>query len=101
MEISCEDDNRINDKSQTIEKAFILAHFLIYKKAGEKKDEYIIKRYKFGNNYNLEVLRFISDMLKSDRGLSQDQKFKYCNNQRYFMRLYLEEMKKRREKTSV
>ncbi|MCK4370849.1 MAG: hypothetical protein KAW03_07260 [Candidatus Lokiarchaeota archaeon] len=56
----------------------------------EKTDEYIIDNY-------FNMIKEIHFILKNSADLTQNQKFAYCNSQRFFMKLYLQRISKKIE----
>ena len=49
----------------------------------------------FGNE-NLKILKDLQDILQNCTNLTQKEKLEYCKSQRFFMKLYLKEVKRRR-----
>ncbi len=48
----------------------------------------------FGNE-NLKILQDIQDILQNCTKLTQKEKLEYCKSQRFFMKLYLNEINRR------
>ena len=47
-------------------------------------------------NENLKILNDLQDILQNCTNLTQKEKLEYCKSQRFFMKLYLKEVKRRR-----
>jgi len=49
----------------------------------------------FGNE-NLKILKDLQDILQNCTNLTQKERLEYCKSQRFFMKLYLKEVNRRR-----
>ncbi|MFX0000270.1 MAG: hypothetical protein ACFE9Q_01020 [Candidatus Hodarchaeota archaeon] len=62
-----------------------------------KDNKSILKHLNEGvkkNHFNM--IKEIHNILKSSKNLTQNQKFAYCNSQRFFMKLYLKRISRER-----
>ena len=68
--------------------------FLVFKESKDDQDNYVIKRFEKTKEQNLEVLQFIQKMIRSNPDMNSSQVKIYLKHQRYFIKLYLEEINK-------
>ena len=71
-----------------------IKEFLVYKELDEDQDNYIIKEFEKTKKQTLEALEFIQKIIKNYPDLKSDQIKGYLRRQRYFMKLFLEEVNK-------
>ena len=60
---------------------------------GKEIVEILEKKPVIQENENLVILKEIQEILQNCSNLSEKQKLEYCESQRYFMKLYLQELK--------
>jgi hypothetical protein len=68
--------------------------FLVFKELDNDQDNYIIKEFEKTKEQMLEALEFIQKIIKNDPDLKSDRIKGYLRRQRYFMKLFLEEVNK-------
>ena len=77
---------------------FMIQEFIVYKKLGQNSNEYVIKKFDKTKEQNLEMLNLIKDILENVANLTPKQIIDYCNNQRYFMKLYFKKIQEESKK---
>jgi hypothetical protein len=68
--------------------------FLVFKELDDDRDSYIIKEFEKTKEQTLEALEFIQKIIKSQPDLKSERIKGYLQRQRYFMKLFLEEVNK-------
>jgi isocitrate dehydrogenase len=68
--------------------------FLVFKESNDDQDNYKIVEFEKTKEQNLKVLQFIQRTIKSNPDMNSSQVKDYLKRQRYFMKLYLEEVNK-------
>ena len=68
--------------------------FLVFKELNDDQDNYIIKEFEKTKEQTLEALEFIQKIIKKYPDLKSDRIKGYLKRQRYFMKLFLEEVNK-------
>lgn len=71
-----------------------IKEFIVYKELDDDQDNYIIKEFEKTKEQTLEALEFIQKIIKSHPDLKSDKIKGYLRRQRYFMKLFLEEVNK-------
>jgi hypothetical protein len=71
-----------------------IKEFLVFMKSEEGQDCYIIKKFENTKEQNLETLKFIQEIIKSDPEINSDRIKGYLKRQRFFIKLYLKEINK-------
>ena len=84
-----QDPFEINDKSK-----IRIKEFLVFKELDDDQDNYIIKEFEKTREQTLEALEFIQKIIKSHPDLKSERIKGYLRRQRYFMKLFLEEVNK-------
>jgi len=84
-----EDPFNIHDKRKVK-----IKEYLVFKELDDDKDNYIIKEFKKTKEQTLEALEFIQKLIKNHPDMKSDRIKGYLRRQRYFMKLFLEEVNK-------
>ena len=84
-----QDPFEIHDKSK-----IRIKEFLVYKELDDDQDNYIIKEFEKTREQTLEALEFIQKIIKSHPDLQSERIKGYLRRQRYFMKLFLEDVNK-------
>ena len=71
-----------------------IKEFLVFKELDDDQDNYIIKEFEKTKAQTLEALEFIQKIIKSHPDLKSERIKGYLRRQRYFMKLFLEEVNK-------
>ncbi|NVM16991.1 MAG: hypothetical protein HWN80_04695 [Candidatus Lokiarchaeota archaeon] len=71
-----------------------IKEFLVFKELDDDQDNYIIKEFEKTREQTLEALEFIQKIIKNHPDLKSDRIKGYLRRQRYFMKLFLEEVNK-------
>ena len=71
-----------------------IKEFLVYKELDDDQDNYIIKEFEKTKAQTLEALEFIQKIIKAHPDLKSDRIKGYLKRQRYFIKLFLEEVNK-------
>jgi len=71
-----------------------IKEFLVFMESEDGQDYYVIKKFKNTKEQNLETLKFIQKIIKSDPEINSDRVKGYLKRQRLFMKLYLKEVNK-------
>jgi hypothetical protein len=71
-----------------------IKEFLVFKELDDDQDNYIIKEFEKTKEQTLEALEFIQKIIKAQPDLKSDRIKGYLRRQRYFMKLFLEEVNK-------
>ena len=71
-----------------------IKEFLVFKELDNDQDNYIIKEFEKTKEQTLEALEFIQKIIKNYPDLKSDRIKGYLRRQRYFMKLFLEEVNK-------
>ena len=71
-----------------------IKEFLVFKELDEDQDNYIIKEFEKTKEQTLEALEFIQKIIKNQPDLKSERIKGYLRRQRYFMKLFLEEVNK-------
>ena len=71
-----------------------IKEFLVYKELDDDQDNYIIKEFEKTKAQTLEALEFIQKIIKTHPDLKSDRIKGYLKRQRYFIKLFLEEVNK-------
>jgi hypothetical protein len=71
-----------------------IKEFLVYLESEDGQDNYVIKQFDNTKEQNLEALKYIQNLIKSDPDLKSDGVKGYLKRQRFFMKLYLKEVNK-------
>lgn len=71
-----------------------IKEFLVFKELDDDQDNYIIKEFEKTKEQTLEALEFIQKIIKNQPDLKSDRIKGYLRRQRYFMKLFLEEVNK-------
>ncbi len=71
-----------------------IKEFLVFKEQDDDQDNYIIKEFEKTKEQTLEALEFIQKIIKNHPDLKSDRIKGYLKRQRYFMKLFLEEVNK-------
>jgi hypothetical protein len=71
-----------------------IKEFLVFMKSEEGQDCYVIKKFENTKEQNLETLKFIQEIIKSDPEINSDRIKGYLKRQRFFIKLYLKEINK-------
>ena len=71
-----------------------IKEFLIFKRLDDDQDNYIIKEFEKTKAQTLEALEFIQKIIKTNPDLKSDRIKGYLKRQRYFIKLFLEEVNK-------
>ena len=74
-----------------------ITEFLVYLESDDGQDNYVIKQFDKTKEQNLEALKFIQNLIKSDLDLKSERIKGYLKRQRFFMKLYLKEVNKNSE----
>jgi hypothetical protein len=69
--------------------------FLVFKELNDDQDNYIIKEFEKTKEQTLEALEFIQKLIKNYPDMKSDRIKGYLRRQRYFMKLFLEEVNKK------
>ena len=69
-----------------------IKEFLVFKELNDDQDNYIIKEFEKTKEQTLEALEFIQKIIKNHPDLKSDRIKGYLKRQRYFMKLFLEEV---------
>jgi len=72
-----------------------IKEFLVYKELDDDQDNYIIKEFEKTKAQTLEALEFIQKIIKNHPDLKSDRIKGYLKRQRYFIKLFLEEVNKK------
>ena len=68
--------------------------FLVFKGLNDDQDNYIIKEFEKTKEQTLEALEYIQKIIKNQPDLKSDRIKDYLKRQRYFIKLFLEEVNK-------
>ena len=71
-----------------------IKEFLVFKELDDDQDNYIIKEFEKTKEQTLEALEFIQKIIKNQPDLKSERIKGYLRRQRYFMKLFLEEVNK-------
>ena len=71
-----------------------IKEYLVFKELDNDRDNYIIKEFEKTKKQTLEALEFIQKIIKNYPDLKSDRIKGYLRRQRYFMKLFLEEVNK-------
>lgn len=71
-----------------------IKEFLVFKELDDDQNNYIIKEFEKTKDQTLEALEFIQKILKNHPNLKSDRIKGYLKRQRYFIKLFLEEVNK-------
>ena len=71
-----------------------IKEYLVFKELDNNRDNYIIKEFEKTKKQTLEALEFIQKIIKNYPDLKSDRIKGYLRRQRYFMKLFLEEVNK-------
>ena len=71
-----------------------IKEYLVFKELDNNRDNYIIKEFEKTKKQTLEALEFIQKIIKKYPDLKSDRIKGYLRRQRYFMKLFLEEVNK-------
>jgi len=71
-----------------------IREFLVFKELNDDQDNYIIKEFEKTKEQTLEALEFIQKLIKNYPDMKSDRIKGYLRRQRYFMKLFLEEVNK-------
>ena len=72
-----------------------ITEFLVYLEREAGQDNYVIKQFDKTKEQNLEALKFIQNLIKSDPDMNSERTKGYLQRQRFFMKLYLKEVNKK------
>ena len=68
--------------------------FLVFKGLNDDQDNYIIKEFEKTKEQTLEALEYIQKIIKNQPDLKSDRIKDYLKRQRYFIKIFLEEVNK-------
>ncbi len=71
-----------------------IKEFLVFKDLDDDQENYIIKEFEKTKEQTLDALEFIQKIIKNDPDLKSDRIKGYLRRQRYFIKLFLEEVNK-------
>ena len=71
-----------------------IREFLVYLESEDGQDTYVIKQFDKTKEQNLEALKFLQNLIKSDPDMNSERIKGYLKRQRFFMKLYLKEVNK-------
>ena len=69
--------------------------FLVFRELNDDQDNYIIKEFEKTKEQTLEALEFIQKLIKNYPDMKSDRIKGYLRRQRYFMKLFLEEVNRK------
>ena len=69
-----------------------IKEFLVFKEVDDDQDNYIIKEFEKTKAQTLEALEFIQKIIKTHPDLKSDRIKGYLKRQRYFIKLFLENL---------
>jgi len=69
-----------------------IKEFLVFKDLDDDQENYIIKEFEKTKEQTLDALEFIQKIIKNDPDLKSERIKGYLRRQRYFIKLFLEEV---------